>query len=484
MARTRIQASLRRLALVGAASALMLSTALPVSAAHGGSAALVKDINTGTGGSRPSGLTAAGKLVFFSALGAGGRELYRTNGTTAGTARLSIRPGSRGALPAHITAFGTKVLFSAHDGSSGRELWISDGTSAGTRRVKDIRPGSKGSAPRGLVVMGGKVYFSANDGQRGRELWVTNGTANGTRLVRDIKAGAKGSDPMDLVAVGPRLFFSARASRSLWVSDGTSSGTRAFPNSSNLSDVRQLTRAGDKLFFVGTTSVDLLTSKTSLRVVRSGATRSVKLLDVSSDNCPNVSYCRETLDMVPVGSSLFVTGPTRRLWRTDGTSAGTIKLKDLNDCGAKAGRYNDCSYAGAFTDVSGKLYFVLPQYAYSAETGTHRSDTDQVWMSDGTVAGTRMVKVFEQPSRGGWNAPGAAIALNGVYYFTGYEAGSGFELWRSDGTSVGTTLVHEINTTGFDGGWAFPSNMAVLAGSLLMSADDGSHGPELWRLVP
>ena len=186
-----------------------------------------------------------------------------------------------------------------------------------------------------------------------------------------------------------------------------------------------------------------------------------------------------------------MTGPTRRLWRTDGTIAGTVKLKNLNDCGAKPGHYWECAYAGAFTDVAGSLYFVLPQYTYSAGDSTYRSATDRVWTSDGTVAGTRLVKTFEQPSIGGWNGVGASIALDGIFYFTGYDYPSGFELWRSDGTDAGTTLVHDINTLGrgvesggFDNGWAFPTHMTPFAGSLLMSADDGSHGHEVWRVVP
>ena len=137
-----------------------------VRAAHGDEAYLVKDINAtvdaGTGdtvGSQPAGMMVAGGQVFFSATGVGGRELYRTDGTTAGTVRLSIRPGAGGAFPMEMRALGAKVVFTANDGVTGRELWISDGTPAGTTRVKDIRPGTRGSEPRGLAVLGDRVYL-------------------------------------------------------------------------------------------------------------------------------------------------------------------------------------------------------------------------------------------------------------------------------------------------------------------------------------
>ena len=40
------------------------------------------------------------------------------------------------------------MLFVADSGSTGRELWITDGTTAGTRLLKDINPGATGSNPQ------------------------------------------------------------------------------------------------------------------------------------------------------------------------------------------------------------------------------------------------------------------------------------------------------------------------------------------------
>jgi ELWxxDGT repeat protein len=91
----------------------------------------------------------------------------------------------------------------------GFELWRSDGTEAGTFLVKDIRNGEQSSDPRDFTVIGDLIYFTADDGVHGRELWKSDGTASGTLLAGDIAAGAAGSDPTDLVAVDDAIYFAA-----------------------------------------------------------------------------------------------------------------------------------------------------------------------------------------------------------------------------------------------------------------------------------
>ncbi|NJK82121.1 MAG: hypothetical protein HC914_20605, partial [Chloroflexaceae bacterium] len=63
------------------------------------------------------------------------------------------------------------VYFTADDGSSGRELWRSDGTAAGTVLVQDIYPGAAGSDPQDIELVDGILYFTADTGVDGRSLW-------------------------------------------------------------------------------------------------------------------------------------------------------------------------------------------------------------------------------------------------------------------------------------------------------------------------
>jgi ELWxxDGT repeat protein len=62
----------------------------------------------------------------------------------------------------------------------------------------------------------------------GTELWSSDGTAAGTTLLKDINPGAASSSPTGLVVAGDALFFVAAEpihGRELWVSDGTAVGT-------------------------------------------------------------------------------------------------------------------------------------------------------------------------------------------------------------------------------------------------------------------
>ncbi|HEX2644973.1 MAG TPA: ELWxxDGT repeat protein [Thermoanaerobaculia bacterium] len=108
-----------------------------------------------------------------------------------------------------LTSFNGALYFVADDGSRGGEVWKSDGTAAGTVLLRDIAPGSNDSRPTGLAVANGRLFFSANDGVHGAELWQTDGSAGGTRLVQDIAPEGLSAAPRDLTAAGGRLYFVA-----------------------------------------------------------------------------------------------------------------------------------------------------------------------------------------------------------------------------------------------------------------------------------
>src|SRR6185369_17161204 len=117
-------------------------------------------------------------------------------------------------------------------GAGGPELWVSDGTVAGTIGLAEIYPGPQGSGPIFLGKAGGNLFFSATDPTHGRELWKTDGTAAGTVLVKDLDGTSAGSFDGSFTIpregatpAGNRLFFRPSSSApGLWVTDGTAAG--------------------------------------------------------------------------------------------------------------------------------------------------------------------------------------------------------------------------------------------------------------------
>jgi ELWxxDGT repeat protein len=63
------------------------------------------------------------------------------------------------------------LLFTAGTLSFGEELWRSDGTLAGTAMVQDIAAFTASSSPSSFTSAGAYVFFRANDGSTGQELW-------------------------------------------------------------------------------------------------------------------------------------------------------------------------------------------------------------------------------------------------------------------------------------------------------------------------
>src|SRR4030095_15202963 len=165
----------------------------------------VKDINPGNDPSYPSYFVIFNNELYFVADdGVNGRELWKTDGDAAGTVMVKdIQPGSSSGFTQNCCGdFGLYSVWEKNGsfffvaceysgvGGDNTELWKTDGTTAGTVRVKDIYPGNAPSYPSYFIPFNNDLYFIANDGTNGRELWKTDGNTSGTVLVKDIKPGS------------------------------------------------------------------------------------------------------------------------------------------------------------------------------------------------------------------------------------------------------------------------------------------------------
>jgi ELWxxDGT repeat protein len=177
---------------------------------------MVKDIRPGVGvSSNCSQLVAVGSTLFVQANdGVNGRALWKSDGTGPGTVMVAdINPGGDAFVPnafdGVVVATDDTLFFIADDGTHGNELWKSDGTGPGTTLVKDIFPGSSESFIGSLTNVNGIVYFAARNAPNNTELWRSDGREAGTFQVGDIFPGPADAGPYDLAVAFPFLFFSA-----------------------------------------------------------------------------------------------------------------------------------------------------------------------------------------------------------------------------------------------------------------------------------
>jgi ELWxxDGT repeat protein len=133
--------------------------------------------------------------------------------------------------------------------------------------------------------------------------------------------------------------------------------------------------------------------------------------------------------------------------------AGTVMIQDTN-AAALAESPRD------LVNVNGTLFFTAIEFM------PHGGQTE-LWKSDGTAAGTVMVKRLNATE---------LVNVNGTLFFASDNI-HGLELWKSDGTAEGTVLVKDINPNGFAG--SNPHNLVAFKGALFFAADDGS-GIGLW----
>ncbi|HEX8531558.1 MAG TPA: ELWxxDGT repeat protein, partial [Cytophagales bacterium] len=238
------------------------------------------------------------------------------------------------AAPTDLTVLNGVLYYAGSNGESGRELWRSDGTAAGTRLVKDLWPGANSSNPAGLVRLGATLYFTAESAATGTELWRSSGTNASTFLVQDLVPGPGSSSPANLTAVNGTLFFTTYDLKAwaLWRSNGTAEGTELLQRGK----VENLTNVNGTLYFTRTSS-------NGWQLWKSDGTADGTLL------VHEVNYSSEYQDLHEAPANLTVVNGIlyfsavdeagRELWKSDGTGAGTVRVKDIYP-GLSMERYN------------------------------------------------------------------------------------------------------------------------------------------------
>lgn len=400
----------------------------------GASARLVVDLNTQpptpdheTNSSFPSFLTSAGSIAYFvafpnwgDATGPMQSNLYRTDGTEAGTAAVHAFGEN---YPHNLSNADFGLAFTAKNpADNAPSLWVSDGTESGTMAVRNFSPGNYASG--GFVHDGGYFLYIYDDtSENSGSLWRTDGTQGAVQLF------SGGTLKLGYLSTSQGLYFATSdgtGSLRLTRTDGTPAGTV---------DVATIPTDADGMFcglgdglLAATHGADAfqLWSLSGGTIVKVGEwTTAISWLD-----------CRSVGKRAVINIGDDSGGVT--LWSSDGTEAGTIQLSS-NALTAIATLGHSLLIAtsdGLFTSDGTNTRTALAKGAFSGfgtEIASKRlvyergSQTlpGNLWITDGTASGTHVI----------WRRPrvdtNAFTEAGDNVVFVGHTQETGYELWSA-----------------------------------------------------
>ncbi len=436
--------------------------------------------------------------------------LWRSDGTAPGTneiAQFSDRPVG---ITRIATNMRNGVVFGGTTLETGLEPWFSDGTPAGTRLIADIRPRGGSSSPSHFLVFQHWLFFDADDGVHGRELWHCDLRTMEVARLTDIVSGPGSSSPYKLATIEYGVVFLGKTPEhgvEPWRIGLDEQEKLTRPK---LSDIRAginssmpyaFSSAGEYLYFSAEAEdhgeeLYALTINAGAALVR----------DIYPGPLSAEPYGTVSIGGIGVFAA---TAPLhgRELWRTNGTEEATYMIADINTDTLS----NPSSRPQHLAAAGPQLFFVASDIVNGTE----------LWVSDGTEQGTRMVRdIF--PGRAG-SYPEELTAVGDIVYFRAEDGIHGSGLWKSDGTNGGTihllgdqqyapsaprelmafgdvlilvaqnekigeelyrvkgqdyALVRDIRPGAES---SSPRDLTVWNGAVYFRADDGIHGEELWR---
>ncbi len=317
-------------------------------------------------------------LIFNNGGSGTAAQLWKTDGTSTGTILIKSFsfPQIYGGIES-IGSFNNTLVFGGSDHTYGRELWQSDGTTAGTTLFKDLN-GPTHSAPRLLTAVGNELFFVADSGNVTNYLFKSDGTANGTGMIKNIDI--IGQEPQyEMFGYNGKVLFGKNGpagDNDLFVSDGTLAGTHQIMDISSgvYSEPVGYTEMNGLVYFIANDGSGKRIYKTD-----GTTTGSALVSPVYIDYLSTYSGIDANKKLNKFNNLLYFNGSDGELWRTDGTGSGTFLLKDIN-VGSQP------SNPRFFVESGNQLYFI-------ANDGTN---TNHLWKTDGTVAGTVSTSVSEE----------------------------------------------------------------------------------------
>jgi ELWxxDGT repeat protein len=461
-------------------------------------------ISSGAQGSSPRALVSVpGALYFTADDGIHGFELWRLGGNpglgivNAGPNVVGINQNSADSDPRNFFYANGTAYFSAYDGENGRELWQQTSTGPATLiknlngGIGGLNPGSASSSPRDLTAINGAVFFTA-DTANGVGLWQIvnpNGEAiliSETQRQGGVFVGQNSPRSALLTEANGTIYFVAADSaggNELWKSPlgGATGASRVElpgtigginPGSAS-SDPDKLINVNGTLYFVAQNA----TAGRELWAVQpGGAVSIVELFGLGEGLYPGTVGSQPVELFNHLGTLYFQANDGsagRELWRMNGTVPQLVD--SVSGAGINPAGFG--SYPNSLTNVSGTLYF----------NATTEAEGKELWK----ILPAGLAIQVEDSISGGGIAPGTRGSnprfltnVSGILYFNATDGDSGYELWRVDGNQIAVMVEDSVPDGGIAPGNlpSGPSQLTNADGSLYFVANNGTDGPELWRI--
>lgn len=460
----------------------------------------VKDISQFTRHSWPSAPVLVEDEVFFLAKRGvtsprpqGQWELWKTDGSEAGTRPVlnlikgkTPGPGEphfRGEYAGMANLDGT--LYVSGRDPSGWGMWRTDGTAQGTKKLPHVLPDESKGIMTHLTVFDHKLYFFAAT-VRGMGLWQLGPDQATATLIKD---GL--TEPQPLNVVGDVLAFVNRENE-LWWSDGTPTGTR-FIKALTLEGrtvIDQLQSFQHQILFrvqwaedpdyggfyrsalwssdgtdAGTYPLmevyptNMIVMENILLFSQYG---NLGLSDGTLDGTHLIANLDEVRSLTRVGSDVYFSANRNELWKSNGTTAGTVAVKQ----GLSIESWTMMA-------VNGAVYFS----AYdTSPTGGELPETLSLRKSDGTASGTVVVKPglsLRRPLNVEDHATFIATTVSD-------DEHSPAQIWQTDGTEAGTRRISNLADRGFTDYHNIAEWPVRVNNKLIFSIEGNQKGFEPW----